>query len=1042
MQYKNITLNRIKDLDIFDIISRFFDLKKQGANYIACCPFHDEKTPSFVVSPNKQLYYCFGCEAKGDGINFVMEYEKLTFFEAIERIANLFSIPIEYEHYSDEELQAYQQQQLEKKEIHDALVYARDFFEKHSPQEYLLNRKLSEDTITTFQLGFAPKGNSFFKELEKKGKDLSSFEKAGLIKKGEKGYYDVFQNRVIIPIQNRSGALVAFTARNVQENSPYPKYFNSSDKVYNKSEHFFGLNHAFKFIQKEDFVYLVEGNFDVIQLHNKGLKNAIAQGGTTLSHSQLNLLKQVTNKVCIVPDNDEAGLNALFKNVNQLLNNGFYVYVLFPEKKDADEDLRSGVDIEKWKERKEDFITDFLLKECIKNGKKSPIDLIEQIQKLGETLELVQDSVLRNTYYDICKKSWKEFGKNYKLKPSKKQVKETKQEKNYGFIEKNGCYVVLQKEGEEIPISNFTMEPLFFINHKEEPKYYVKLRHQKGREAFTVISTDDFTAVQTFVKAVERKGHFFFTGTNSQLYKLKEKLLFGVSVANEQQILGKNRDYYIWANGIIYNEQFFKADRHGIVKINKPILFLEDFQSLAGGVQVKIKEKEITLNSAFDIIVEYGEEELISLIDQREVSYLDYVFIAASSKTILSGDEQDNYSEVRKFSHNEKSTLDFNKWSNLMLKSYVKGNGMVGISFYVMSLFRDIIFTENNNWNPLLFCFGLPQKGKSKFAESLASMFGKPMEDGINLEGGSTTTGIRRFMASRTNAIVWLNEYKNDLSIQTIGMLKSLADGSGKLQGQKTAGIETNHYKPRSSAIVCGQDLPTKDPALLSRCILNEFDGVFGDYDAYEELKDYEHNQSTTNVTCELLKYHQLIKQNYKITSKYVLQDLKRHCKQQFLKFEDRTFLNMVSLISPIIILIQETDLQFPFTYEELVNQLFDRVKMQEKIRRTADEVEQFFTTLAAMVGREIMENEHFKITKDKETGDEKLLLRLRKVHPFYLEKSKRQGITTYHLGVIKNYLEKHESYIGIVKSKFGMVSTTALCFDYEYLKQNEIEFY
>ncbi len=1048
MQYKHITLENVKNLDIVEVISSFLNVERKGSNYIASCPFHDEKTPSFIISPSKQIYHCFGCGAKGDSIQFVMDYKQVTFVEAIQLMAELFNIPIEYEHCSDDDLLKDQQKRKEKKELHDALLFCRDFFERHSPKHFLTNRNFSNEVIETFQLGFAPKGNLLLQELKRKNKDLNTFEKIGVIKKGDNGYYDVFQNRIIIPIQNRSGYLVAFTGRNIEENSKYPKYFNSSDKVYQKGNHLYGLNHSYKYIQKEGFVYLVEGNLDVIQMHNKGIKNVIAQGGTALTEEQVKLIQQVTNKVCIVPDKDPAGINAFEKNAIELIKKGLYVFCSIPTKKDADEDLRnlSNNEVEEWKNKRTDFITQYLLNKSIKIGDTSPIDLVEQIKYLGETIDLIQDEVLRNTYYDTCKKSWKEFGKNYKLKGKRERNKEEKeslsnQDEHYGFIEKNGSYFVLEKEGQEKPISNFTMEALFFITHKDESKYYVRLRHKRGREACAIVTTDDFTAVQTFSKAIERHGHFFFTGNNAQLYKLKEKLLYGISIAQEQSILGNYKDYYVWGNGIFYNNKFYKANRHGVVKINRPITSIDEFETLYGGIKVKIEQKEILLNSAFDTIVEYGEEYISEMIEKQEISYLDYVFLPAASKTIIRGQEQDNYSEIRKFSYSTKSTLKFKEWSNLMTQSYANNNGMIGVAYYIMSLNRNVVFEKNNNWNPLLFCFGLPQKGKSKFAESLASMFGKPIEDGINLEGGSTATGIRRFMAGRSNAIVWLNEYKNDLPLQTIGMLKSLADGSGKIQGQKTTGVETSHYKPLSTSIICGQDLPTKDPALLSRCILCEFDGTFGNYDSYELLKEYEYEQETTNVTCELLQYQYLIKKHYKKYLRLILKNLKDHCRQNSQRFEDRAFLNIASLLAPISILMEHTSLEFPFTNEELAQELLKRVELQEKIRQTADEVEQFFTTVMAMVHKDIYEMEHFKVGKDRTSGEERLYIRLKKIYPLYLEKSRKQGLTAYHEGVIRNYLEKHPSYIGVSKVKFNKTSTTAMSFNYEYLKNIEIEF-
>lgn len=1045
------SIKKIKEADILTVISQYVNLQKNGANHKGLSPFTQEKTPSFVVNTVKGIFKCFSTDKGGDTISFVMEIEKMTYIEAIKKIAELTNTELEYEECSQEDLKKWEEEQANKKSKKDVLQFALDFFLQHSAAPYLKNRCWTQETIQSFQIGFAPAGNVLVAEILKQNLDLVPFLNFDVIGMSENGnFYDVYQERIMIPIFDKKGKLVAFTGRNIHADSKYPKYRNSSDKVYIKGNHFFGLDKALKSIEKAKFVYLVEGTPDAIAMHNKGLKNAIASNGTAFTDVQLQLLSSITKKVCIVPQTDKAGLLALEKTAQKLITEGLNVSVLMPNKTntDADEFLRTlhtENEVSDWTCNEDDYIL-YELNSCITFAQTSPVERAEQITRLGELVEMVQNDVLRNSYYDECKGIWKEFGKNYKLKKRTNNLTDALLSKNdksayfdYGFWEDKNCYITNKKEG-EFKITNFSMNPLFFIRSQTESKYYLKLNHEFGLQSYVTINTDDLTSTANLTKILEKKGTFHFYGTATDLYKIKDKLFYNVNRAYEHNTLGQYTEMYIWENGIFFENKFFKADKYGIVEITKKIESLDEFLKLNGGDKVIINQESFTITHPAEIIEKVGESIIMSEIQKGNVFLASYTFLATASQTAELSNLRDNEGNENKFMCNPQSTLTIEEWSKIMTQVYGE-NGMIAIAWSFMALYRDIIYNKNSSWNPILYCFGLKGSGKSKLAESIAYLSGKPMEDGINLESGSTGVGIRRYMASRKNGIIWLNEYKNSLPNSTIGMLKGLADGSGKLQGQKTGGNETTHYKPLSSAVICGQDLPTQDPALLSRCILLNFEGHRGEREQFELLKTkLEKNLDVANISNLLQKYRPKIQENYTRVSKEVRQILIDEFKKNEVSTEDdRMILNFVSILTPFMIL--EKEMRFYFGFYDLLGCVMKKAKLHQNIKNTADDVEQYFNVI--MTCKDLVNGLHYKIKRNKVTGITELYLRTKHVHSFYLENARKQGINPLSLPTLQDYIKHHVSYVGFTKKeKFPLFNTTsASIFNYDYLVENDIEF-
>ncbi|MEN8263972.1 MAG: DNA primase [Nitrospirota bacterium] len=334
------TLDEIKDrIDIIDLISEYVHLKKAGQNWKGLCPFHTEKTPSFTVSPAKQIFHCFGCGTGGDIFTFLLKYENLTFPEAISMLAKKAGVTLKESKKSG----AKTGEKEKLLNIHKDAAY---FFQQHLAKnsaalDYLKKRGIGSEAQKDFLLGFAPKSwNALLTFLTRKGYKPETINKAGLIVKGSKGNYDTFRERIIFPIHDLRGEIVAFGGRAVSGGEP--KYLNSPETpIYNKRKVLYGLNRAKDAIKEHGYTMFMEGYLDVITAHIHGFTSAVAPLGTAITQEHGKLIKRFTEDVIIVFDSDPAGIKAAKSAANILLESGLNVKVLsVPEKEDPDSFLR------------------------------------------------------------------------------------------------------------------------------------------------------------------------------------------------------------------------------------------------------------------------------------------------------------------------------------------------------------------------------------------------------------------------------------------------------------------------------------------------------------------------------------------------------------------------------------------------------------------------------------------------------------------------------------------------------------------------------
>lgn len=409
------TVNKILDsAQIVDVVSDFVSLKRRGANFIACCPFHNEKTPSFYVSPAKGIYKCFGCGKSGTAVGFVMEHENMTYVEALKYLARKYGIEVKEKEETPEEIAARQRSES----LLLVLDYTEQFFQKSldTPEgksigyAYFRSRGLEDATIRKYGLGWAPKaGNALAIEALSKGYKEEFLTTTGVcIKRHDGSLCDKFYDRVIFPIHSVSGRVLGFggrTLRSDYKTANIGKYVNSpQSEVYDKSSTLYGIYFAKSEIVRQNKCYLVEGYLDVLSMHQLGITNVVASSGTSLTIPQIRLIKKFTDNVTVMYDGDSAGIHAALRGIDLILKEGLNVrVVLIPDGDDPDSYSRkhSLEEVQSFlKSAEKDFIvfkTDLLLGQAGDD----PLNKAGLINDITDTLALVPDQIKRAVYVQM-----------------------------------------------------------------------------------------------------------------------------------------------------------------------------------------------------------------------------------------------------------------------------------------------------------------------------------------------------------------------------------------------------------------------------------------------------------------------------------------------------------------------------------------------------------------------------------------------------------------------------------------------------------------
>lgn len=407
------TVNRILDAaQVVDVVGDFVTLKKRGANYIACCPFHNEKTPSFSVSPSKGIYKCFGCGKSGTAVGFVMEHESLTYVEALKYLAKKYHIEVVEKEESAEDIA----QRQKNESLLLVSEFAGKFFQDsmQTPEgqniayQYFRSRGLEDETIRKYGLGWAPIGRKALTEAARSAGYKEDFliETGLSIRYDDGRLVDRFHDRVIFPIHSVSGRVIAFGGRTLRTDKSIAKYVNSPEtEIYVKSRSLYGIYFAKSEISRKDKCILVEGYLDVLSMHQLGITNVVASSGTSLTVEQIRLIHKFTDNVTIIYDGDGAGIHAALRGIGLVLKEGMNVkVVLLPDGQDPDDFAKKHTleEVQDYiAENERDFIgfkTDLLLDDAGND----PLKRAELINDIADTVALIPDAVKRAVYVRTC----------------------------------------------------------------------------------------------------------------------------------------------------------------------------------------------------------------------------------------------------------------------------------------------------------------------------------------------------------------------------------------------------------------------------------------------------------------------------------------------------------------------------------------------------------------------------------------------------------------------------------------------------------------
>ncbi len=395
--------------DIVEVVSEFVTLRKAGVNYKGLCPFHNEKTPSFVVSPSKGICHCFSCGKGGTAVHFLMEHEQMTYPEALRWLANKYGIRIEEKELKPEELEA----RGRRESLFIVNQWADEYFQdnlyntadgKAYGLGYLRGRGLRDDIIKKFGLGYClPQNDALSSTAIKLGYQEEYLIETGLCFKRDNGsLYDKYSGRVIFPVHNLSGKVVAFGGRTLSNDKKVAKYINSTEsEIYHKSNELYGIHQAKKAITQQDRCYLVEGYMDVISMHQSGIENVVASSGTSLTEGQIRMLHRFTSNITVLYDGDSAGIHASLRGINMLLAEGMNIKVLLlPDGDDPDSFARKH-NAEEYRAYIESYQEDFLTFKTRILQEDAHDDLQKRSQVVNDIIEsiaLIPDAVTRSVY--------------------------------------------------------------------------------------------------------------------------------------------------------------------------------------------------------------------------------------------------------------------------------------------------------------------------------------------------------------------------------------------------------------------------------------------------------------------------------------------------------------------------------------------------------------------------------------------------------------------------------------------------------------------
>lgn len=1033
---------------IHEVISQFVTLKRQGVNHKGKCPFHDEKTPSFVVNSTKGYYKCFGCGQGGDSIQFLMDFKHLEFKEAVELLSTYVRISPDYSNRDPEVEEAQAKLKVEKKTLSETLNYAFAIYRNnklpykpHKNARYsdlatkkevktltLDTRDYQVDIIEKYKVAWA--GDPFLVKSDDDNLDPDNLIKLGLINENEsKHRYDTFQNRILFPIYRHTGDLVGLAGRvtSKDKNPNRAKYINSRQSaLYNKSEILFGLSVNLKAISKEDQAILMEGYTDVMTVDQYGFPIGVASCGTAFTLEQAKLIKRFAKELIIMRDGDEAGQDATRKDIDTAVCAGLSVKVCFlPTKHDPDSYARkwgySGL------KKLIDNAQDGIIWRVMEGWDSNNVFKQEASYQLAASLLCFFESdILRESY--VQKLSAKEYMGGIKnvAKHINSAIEEKKNlEQRKGFkalsyeqasnVQKYGIFkygnMYKRSSDQELGtgqiISNFIIEPIMLIVAKQEQHRLMKITNTFKQSFFIDMPSDVFVNFQTFKKVIEGQGNYLYNenAKESDHIKIKRMIYPKMPKCFPIYTMGwhSKGGFWTWANGITVNGKFRKVDEYGVVEHEKIKYWLPYFSSLKDNI--------------FSDDDEDGSE------DQTNFAFTSYP-----------------------------ESISFKEWTRIMYEVHGK-NSMVAIAWMLSALFRDIIYKKMNSF-PILNFFGPTRTGKSFLAWCLMYLFGGKAKGGFNINKGTSVALGRNFSWVR-NGIGWIDEFSDDIPHDRFEFLKSVFDGLGREKGIGSFSHKTTRTPVNSACLLTGEHQPTKSASLFARTISLDFP-VDKNKKSLEwqrkadGLSDINVTGQLTQLTSMLLKYRNDIEERFNIAFDDIRTKFREHFDSYRMEYNSQLLSNYCVIMAVAKIVMER--LEFHFKFEELQAFAIDRIVSQSAEMGNQDEAAIFFKIISYLInkeqpslsnGKDILVKYETKVTKLKGskqlTWDEsKKILYLnfsRSIEEYNIGHQRSRNKPGLPEGTIKYYLRNMEAFLGEKAShRFGDSVLKCFVFDADLL--------
>ncbi|REG89898.1 DNA primase [Winogradskyella sediminis] len=980
--------NLLDNTNVEDIIQDFVTLKKEGANLKGLTPFGSENTPSFIVSPSKQIWKDFSSGKGGNNaVSFLMAMD-YTYLDAIHYIAKKQGLTVQYD--NSKEAKAYQERLKKINDLRPILnkaiaIYQNEFFNlpKEHPAkiEVFDKRKYKQEIIDTYQIGYAPGKRFIYKNLKESG-NVDGGVKTSLLNKKQDGYLDFYNDRVTYPIFDKNGEVIGIAGRELKT-EPKIKWLNSrTTDLYNKQLIWYGLNFAKQEIRQNKEVYIMEGYNDVIAWQTNGLLNAVAPCGTSIHDNQIKVIKKYADTVYFCMDDDDAGKKSTLKNIPRFIEAGFICYVIKFKECDPDEFVRVNSNTLKTKSlietlnKETEKVEGFrLLLEELNNKDELKKGIIAKA--LCEIISKIKDDSIVSLYSTWLKKAsgvnilnirkWiKEYQNERIIKEKERFIANNEYElpkdvvmnedlsddiKRYQMFQSNNK--IYSQIGSEYPIkfrvcSNFSVNIIQHMRDEDFPKKLVSAENTFNESFVFDVPSETFNVSAAFQKAMTNFGNFRWHGRSEDLVRLQALLFDKMGNGRSLDVLGWQPEGFFLFNNLVVvpNEDNIDLDKNGCFKYKDISYYVPS-------------ANEIYANNHY------------KYIPQKNFRHI--------SGTISSLDYFDKVHQVH-------------------------GNHAISTIFHAIAcMFHDIV-AKNLKGFPINFNYGPPGTGKDQLNHAVKSLWGIP-QVATNLEAkNSTKTATIRELAQFTNGLIEWSEYaRGDNELD--GTLKSVWDLRGKKIGKFESRIATDNVPILSGVALTGNAYPD-NPAIITRIIwndMNKTEFTENDEKNFNELNDII-EEGLTHITIKILNQRKLVEDNFNEQYRLLMDVYQRRlpdCNKRMLK-------NISTLTAFYNVLKENID--FPFTQSQILEHFTVITKAQMRKLSSSSIVTRWWDCfVASMRG---VDHDIIKVGRDIKLDGSMLYFQYSNCYTkIYRQWSRQYSDNAPVKNTMKEALEKDPSY-------------------------------